>query len=91
MSEPCSGCGAEIGPTFEEQIPALARLYDEFARALDPLSKSCDQAERQFNQKVISLYDQLPATDKPKFQEFRRGLILRCIRHLRATDKPASV
>ena len=50
MSEPCSGCGAEIGPTFEEQIPALARLYDEFARALDPLSKSCDQAERQFNQ-----------------------------------------
>ena len=78
-------------PATEELIPVLARLYDRFAQALDPFSEKRDQAERHFNQQVASFYDDLPPLNKPSFQEFRRGVIVRCLRHLRATDRPASV
>jgi hypothetical protein len=71
-------------------ISGLAALYDRFARALDPFSEERDQAEQVFIQEVENLYDQLPAP-KPEFRVFRNGVIVRCLRHLRATDKPAAV
>jgi hypothetical protein len=73
-----------------ERIAVLARLYDRFVHALDPFSEECDQAERVFHQELAHLYDGLPPP-KPEFQVFRREFILRCRRHLRASDKPASV
>jgi len=57
---------------------------------LDPSPEERDQAERVSLQEVADLYDGLPPP-KPEFQIFQKGIILRCRRHLRATDKPASV
>jgi hypothetical protein len=73
-----------------EKIAVLARLYDRFAHALDPFSEDRDQAERVFQQEVLDLYDRLQAP-KPDFQGFRKGVILRCRRHLRASDRPAAI
>jgi hypothetical protein len=73
-----------------EQIECLARLYDRFAHALDPFSGERDQAERAFRQEVANRYDLL-APPKPEFHVFQKGVILRRRRHLRASDKPASV
>jgi hypothetical protein len=36
---------------------------------------------------VASLYDDLPAP-KPDLHAFKKAVILRCRRHLRATDRP---
>lgn len=83
-------CGRKREPVTAEQIVTLARLYDRFARALDPFSVDCEKAERVFHQEVAFLYDQLPPP-KPNFRDFRHGVIRRCLLHLRATDKPASV
>jgi hypothetical protein len=73
-----------------EQIASLARLYDKFAHALDPFSVERDQAERVFHQEIANRYDRL-APPKPEFHLFQKAVILRCRRHLRASDKPASV
>jgi len=73
-----------------EKIAILARLYDRFAQALDPFTEDRDQAERVFQQEVIDLYDRLQPP-KPEFQLFQRGVILRCRRHLRASDKPPTI
>jgi hypothetical protein len=73
-----------------EQVAGLARLYDRFAHALDPFSEERDQAEEVFRQEIGKLYDDLPSP-KPDFRAFQQAVILRCRRHLRATDKPASV
>jgi hypothetical protein len=73
-----------------ESVPQLAVLYDRFANALDPFSPERDQAELVFEQEVARLYDDLP---KPKLDlhTFRKAMILRCRKHLRATDKPSGV
>jgi hypothetical protein len=73
-----------------ERIAILARLYDRFAQALDPFSEERDQAERVFQQEVADLYDKLKPP-KPDFRTFQRGIIIRCRRYLRATDKPSSL
>ena len=73
-----------------EKVAILARLYDRFAQALDPFSEERDQAERVFQQEVLDLYDRLQAP-KPDFQVFQKGVILRCRRYLRASDKPATI
>ena len=73
-----------------ECIPQLAVLYDRFANALDPFAPERDQAEALFEQEVALLYDTLPAP-KPDLRTFKKAVILRCRRHLRATDKPASL
>ncbi len=73
-----------------EKIAILARLYDRFAQALDPFSEDRDQAERVFQQEVIDLYDRLQPP-KPDFRLFQKGVILRCRRHLRASDKPPTI
>jgi hypothetical protein len=74
-----------------EDIARLAPLYDRFAHALDPFSPERDQAEQVFHQEVVNLYDYLFVAPKPEFHIFQKGVILRCRRHLRASDKPASV
>ena len=76
-----------LGP---EQIPALAALYDRFAHALDPFDPARDDAERAFTNAVADWYDCLPAP-KPALRDFRRAVILRCKRHISATQKPPSL
>lgn len=73
-----------------EDIARLALLYDRFAHAFDPFAPERDQAEQVFRQEIVKLYD-LMAAPKPDFQAFQKAVILRCRRHLRATDKPASL
>ncbi|MBI1748895.1 MAG: hypothetical protein HYR55_20265 [Acidobacteria bacterium] len=72
-----------------ESVPQLAVLYDRFANALDPFAPERDQAEMLFEQEVARLYDALPPP-KPNVHTLKKGIILRCRRHLRATDKPPS-
>ena len=73
-----------------QQIPALAVLYDRFAHALDPFSPATDEAERVFVQNIATLYDNL-SPPKPAFIEFRKGVIVRCKRHLAAGDTPPTI
>jgi hypothetical protein len=70
----------------EDKIPCLAALYDKFAYALDPFSEERDNAERVFMEEIANWHDWLP-TPKPTLQEFRKGVITRCIRYLKASDK----
>ena len=81
---------AHLGVVPAESIPPLAVLYDRFANALDPFAPERDQAEMLFEQEVAVLYDALP-TPKPDLSTFKKAVILRCRRHLRATDKPSSL
>ena len=73
-----------------ESIPQLAVLYDRFANALDPFVPERDQAEMLFEQEAARLYDSVPPP-KPDLSTFKKAVILRCRRHLRATDKPSSL
>jgi hypothetical protein len=78
----------------QEQIKALAILYDRFAHALDPFSPQRDEAERVFMHEVASLYDFFkPVTGGGviSHHDFRKAVILRCKRHLAATDRPSSI
>lgn len=80
--------GPEIIP--QEQIAALATLYDRFAHALDPYSAEADEAEHVFLGDVSNWYDSL-GDGKPPLRDFTKAIILRCKRHLIATQKPPSV
>lgn len=71
----------------EDVIPALAELYDQFAHSLDPFSEERDRAESVFMAAVSVWHDALPKP-KPPIHEFRKGVIIRCKRHLSATDRP---
>jgi hypothetical protein len=75
----------------EEQIRSLAVLYDRFANALDPDSPARDEAERAFVREISAWYDNSLKPPRPTFHEFRRAVIIRCRKHLLASDKPASV
>ena len=72
------------------EIPGLAKLYDQFAHALDPFSAERDHAEKVFMHDVAEWYDALK-NPKPTLGEFRKGVIIRCKRHLAATNKPPSI
>ena len=78
------------GAAAVQSIPVLAVLYDRFANALDPFAPERDQAETLFEQEIARLYDALPMP-KPDLSTFKKAVIFRCRRHLRATDKPASL
>ncbi len=80
---------AQLGVVPTESIPQLAVLYDRFANAFDPFAPERDQAEMLFEQEVSRLYDVLPSP-KPDLSTFKKAVILRCRRHLRASDKPSS-
>jgi hypothetical protein len=88
MSTPSADAFLESAPS--ESIAALAKLYDRFAHALDPFSKQRDEAERVFMQDIADLYDRLPQP-KPPFRDFRKAIIVRCKKHLAATNKPAAI
>ncbi len=80
---------AHLSRVSAQDIAQLAIIYDRFAHALDPFAPERDQAEMLFEQEISRLYDLLPGR-KPDLHTFRKAVILRCRRHLRATDKPAS-
>jgi len=71
-------------------IAQLAFLYHHFANALDPFAPQRDQAEMLFDQEVARLYDAL-TKPKPDLSTFKKAVILRFRRHLRATDKLGSL
>jgi len=73
----------------QDQIAALATLYDRFAHALDPLSEERDEAERVFLDEIAGWHSILNPP-KPSLHDFTKAVILRCKRHLSATDKPPS-
>jgi hypothetical protein len=87
MSTPSGDAPIDVPP--QELIANLAKLYDRFAHALDPYSPERDEAERAFLRELSAWYDSI-ATPRPSFQEFRKGVIVRCRKHLLASDKPAS-
>lgn len=64
-----------------EQLEELARLYDQFHGAFDPLLPEVLEAERAFFAKLESLHA-THAADVP-VQEFRRYAVLKCKEHLR--------
>jgi hypothetical protein len=78
---------AQLGDFLRGEIPRLALLYDRFAHAIDPYARERDIAEQTFGNELAAIYDNLPGV-KPPFQEFRRFIITRCRRHLKASDKP---
>jgi len=80
--------GAEAIP--DGQIPPLAKLYDAFAHSLDPFSPERDNAEKVFLHDVALWYDNI-SPPKPQLHDFRKAVILRCKRHLAATNKPPGV
>jgi hypothetical protein len=80
---------ALLGVVPAERIPELAVLYDRFAFAFDPFAPERDQAEMLFEQEVARLYD-VVLKPKTELSVFRKAVILRCRRHLRATDKPSA-
>jgi hypothetical protein len=82
---------APIDVPPQELIANLAKLYDRFAQALDPYSPECDEAERAFLRELSVWYDDSLSPPKPSFHEFRKGIIIRCRKHLRATTKLPSV
>ena len=81
---------AIVASVSAERIALLAKLYDRFAHALDPYSPERDRAEQVFQQEIVDLYDRLQRP-KPELHAFQKAVILRCRRHLRASDKPPSV
>ncbi|MBI3414232.1 MAG: hypothetical protein HY043_02750 [Verrucomicrobia bacterium] len=74
----------------EREIAALAKLYDRFAHSLDPFSAGRDEAEATFMQSIADWYDSLDPP-KPTLHEFRKGVIVRCKKHLSASDKPSAI
>jgi hypothetical protein len=81
---------AQVNEADTLWIVSLAELYDKFAHSLDPFSEERDRAELVFTQQVSIWYDMIDPP-KPTFHEFRKGVILRCKRHLAATTKTSTV
>ena len=81
---------ARLEEFLREEIPRLAGLYDRFAYALDPFDQGRDLAEQTFNSELLTWFDVFPEP-KPPFRDFRRHIIILCIRHLRSSDRPPSI
>jgi hypothetical protein len=87
---------APVENAFVEQalstcdIASLASLYDRFAHSFDPFSKESEEAEHLFNKEVATLYDYFDPKDI-RLHDFRKAVILKCKRHLRANDNPPTV
>lgn len=64
-----------------EDIAELARLYDQFHGAFDPLQPEALRAEQQFMERLAALHA-AHAADVP-FHEFRRRAVQRCKELLR--------
>ena len=66
---------AQLGGIPDNQIPALAALYDRFAHALDPFSRECDHAESLFVSEVAGWYETIKPP-KPSVHESRKAVIV---------------
>src|SRR2546427_10138 len=81
---------------FDQEIaslePELCLPFNQAAMRLEgellTIYKFVVQIVRR--EEVLDLYDRLQAP-KPDFQVFQKGVILRCRRYLRASDKPATI
>lgn len=77
-----------------DDVARLAALYDHFANALDPFAKGRDEAEQEFNRDIRQCFDvasiQTPAIREMGFVTFRREVLTRCRKHLKAADSPAT-
>ena len=84
-----------LGEDLEQQIPALAALYDRWANALNPHDPGVDDAEKAFHQTVSHLFDSVVLhgpniARSVTIRDLRRHVIIRCKKHLAATSKPSS-
>lgn len=70
-------------------IHDLAVLYDRFANALDQMSPDRDRdlAEQTFGDELAKWHDGVQGP-KPDFRTFRKGVIVRCKRHLKNPQNP---
>ena len=75
MPEPDSS-----GAVSRNDIVALAALYDASEFALDPLGTAAIEAEKQFEEKVLSLYESIVRIRFPALtlRSFRAGVRLQC-------------
>ena len=64
----------------QDQIAALAELYDRFAYSTDR-SAERQLAEQTFNDEVAAWYDSL-GQYKPSRRDFNREVISRCKKHI---------
>jgi hypothetical protein len=70
---------------LDNWIPRLAELYDGYANAFDPFAEETDRAERVFRAELVLCYDLWPQdTPKPAEDIFRRAVIDRCRKFLKA-------
>lgn len=67
---------------MDEWIVRVAPLYERFAYSLDLDDRKQDQAMRIFDLEMATRYDALPVP-KVTFQEFRRGVVVRCKMYLK--------
>ena len=90
-----------------DEIARLAELYDQFTFSLDPNSPESDEAEKRFLELVAHYYEKLTYhlkqgqvaeagylglfTPNISFHDFRKEIIVRCRKHLKATRKPPTV
>ena len=88
---------AYLTGVLEQQIPALAVLYDRWANSLDPDAPGIDEAEKAFHQTVLQMFDSVThwgPNDEVKsinLRDFRRYVILKCKKHLAAASKPPTL
>ena len=78
-------------PPNENESLSLAALYDRFAHTLDPFDPQADEAERAFMRELSEWGNDGLRGAKPSFHDFRKAVILRCRKHLAATNKPTSI
>lgn len=86
---------ARLSEISREDLARLALSYDRFVHALDPFSEDTAAAEREFKRDLADCFDvaciRNPELKQLGFPAFRREIIKRCRKHLKATDKPTSV
>lgn len=91
MSPP--GGDAQLELISRDDLVRLAALYDRFANALDPFADGRDEAEQEFNRDIRQCFDiacyKAATLRAMGFDPFRREVIKRCRRHLRAADDAA--
>lgn len=77
-----------------ETIVQLAGLYDRAVNALDPHSLDRAEAERLLNEELRRIFDEVVGILRPQppleFRDFKRTVIVRCKKHLQATDHPST-
>ncbi len=73
------------GPNIDHLVP----LYDQFARAWDPLGKEAEQAEKDFFTELNKLYESVEKEHPGKFSvdDFRKYVVSRCRKMVQRQNK----